>query len=323
MMRLRQSEGSWLIKVVQKSLRQEWADLMLELGDADKDVVTLVGDISHGILQPYANAYPGRYFNVGICEPSIVGLAAGMAHIGFVPFVHTIAPFLIERAFEQVKLDFGYQKLGVNLVSVGSSFDYSQLGCSHHTYADVSMVANIENSNVFLPSSAGELRSLLKHVYRRNGVNYFRLTENAHEVDLSANEIMPGKGLVVKEGHDVTVVALGPTLSTAMKVASELSGQISVEVVYIHSFKPFDNELVRSSVAKTDGFVTIEELGPQGGLFHSVLNATKGLDYSTARQLSVTNFVSGYGSHDDLTNSAGISSSDLLRVIVNSRTGQR
>lgn len=301
--------------MVKISLRKEWADIMVDLGRSDDRVLTLVGDISHGILQPYAKLFPDRYLNVGICEPTIVGLAAGASHLGFIPFVHTIAPFLIERAYEQIKLDFGYQGLSVNLVSVGGSFDYSQLGCSHHTYADVSMIANIEGSQVFLPGSALELRQLMTANYQRRGINYFRLTENPHDRDLGGAQIKPGQGVMAKRGSDVTVVALGPSLRTALDVAEELSHKTSVEVIYIHSFKPLDSKLIRDSIAKTGAFITIEELGPFGGLFHSVLQATAGLVLRASSQLSVKGFVGGYGTYEDLKRVAGISATSLREAI--------
>ncbi|MFQ5737780.1 MAG: hypothetical protein ACE5JX_02125, partial [Acidobacteriota bacterium] len=100
-----------------KSIRRQFADTMLAVGREDSNLVVLVGDISHFILQPFAQTCPGRYYNVGICEPTIVSMAAGLAKVGYTPVVHTIAPFLIERSFEQIKLDFCYQQLGGNLVT--------------------------------------------------------------------------------------------------------------------------------------------------------------------------------------------------------------
>ena len=99
-----------------KKLRLEFADTMLEIGLNDPRLVVMVGDISHGILQPYAKACPGRYYNIGICEPTIVNMAAGLNKTGLIPVVHTIAPFITERSYEQIKLDFGYQNLSGNIV---------------------------------------------------------------------------------------------------------------------------------------------------------------------------------------------------------------
>lgn len=112
----RRDDGGALLN--KKRIRQQFADTMLEVGQNDPNLVVLLGDISHFILQPFAKACPGRYYNVGICEPTIVSMAAGLAKVGFYPVVHTIAPFIVERSFEQIKLDFCYQQLDGNLVTV-------------------------------------------------------------------------------------------------------------------------------------------------------------------------------------------------------------
>ena len=102
-----------------------------------------------------------------------MNMAAGMNKVGLTPVIHTIAPFLIERAYEQIKLDFGYQQLSANFVSVGGSFDYSQLGCSHHCYTDVSLMSHFSRANIFIPGSAEEFNQLFKEVYKNNEINYF------------------------------------------------------------------------------------------------------------------------------------------------------
>ena len=114
-------------------------------------------------------------------------MGAGLSKIGLTPVLHTIAPFLIDRSYEQIKLDFGYQNLPVNLVSVGGSFDYSQLGCSHHTYADVSMICHIKNSNVFIPGSDVEFDLLFSRQYKNHRINYFRLPNNPHGLIFNSN----------------------------------------------------------------------------------------------------------------------------------------
>lgn len=298
-----------------EDLRKTWAELMVGLARADADILTIVGDISHGILQPFANEFPRRYYNIGICEPSMISLAAGLSHVGFIPFVHTIAPFLIERAFEQIKLDFGYQRLPVNLVSVGGSFDYGQLGCSHHSYADVAMVMSIEGSKVFLPSSSIELSSLMKAAYSSPGVKYYRLTENPHGIAFREEDIVEGRAIKVRDGKDVTLIALGPQLKVANEVAQEVAKDVSVELIYVHSMKPFDDELIRSSINKTKSFVTVEELSSVGGLHHRVLRSVAGVPFHHGVQISVDKFVTGYGSHSDLMKTAGISKESLRATV--------
>ena len=153
-------------------MRKAFADTVLAVGQEDARLVVMVGDISHGILKPYAAACPGRYFNVGICEQAIVGMAAGLAKTGLLPVVHTIAPFLVERAFEQIKLDFSYQALGGTLVSVGAAFDYAGLGCSHHCYDDLALVKGLPGAQVFYPGSPAEFEALFRASYASGRLAY-------------------------------------------------------------------------------------------------------------------------------------------------------
>ena len=206
-----------------KSLRQEFADTVLDIGLFDKNLVVMVGDISHGILQPFAKKCPDRYYNIGICEPSTVNMAAGLSKVGLIPVVHTIAPFLIERSYEQIKLDFGYQELPINLVSVGGSFDYSQLGCSHHCYNDVSLINHFKRANIFMPGSVEEFKTLFKENYSKNNINYFRLTEHPHQYNFNQSEIFTGKGIRIKEGNDITIAVVGSQLRTVLNSIELLS----------------------------------------------------------------------------------------------------
>jgi transketolase len=284
-----------------KKLRQEFADTMLEVGDRDPRLVVLVGDISHGILQPYAKMHPARYYNVGICEPTIVNMAAGLARTGLLPVVHTIAPFIIERSYEQIKLDFGYQQLAVTLISVGGAFDYSQLGCSHHCYTDVSLISHLDRGRVVCPGSPIEFNMLFNATYTNGMINYFRLPEHAHGVSFAPEQIEFGKGIRVRAGSDLTIVTMGYHLASALEAATELAGRgIDAEILYLHTLKPVDAELIRASVVKTRRVLTVEELSAHDGLFNQVLRAIQGVNDVHTGQIAVTDFIHGYGSFHEL-----------------------
>jgi len=297
------------------SMREAFAETMLMTGRIDPNLVVLVGDISHGILQPFADENPSRYFNIGICEPATVSIAAGLSKVGLVPVVHTIAPFLIERSFEQIKLDFGYQQLGVNLISVGSTFDYAQLGCSHHCYSDASLIAHLPGSRVFIPGSNQEFISLFDQAYRDPVINYFRLTENPHAVDLSEYSIEIGKAINVRHGLDLTLVTTGSMLGPVSEAADILEGEnISTEVIHYPTFKPFDAESLVRSLEKTRHLVVIEELSSSDGLFNRALAASFGLLDAAPRQLAIEGFIHGYGSVKDLREDAGLSVKHIVRA---------
>lgn len=296
-----------------KKLRQEFADTMLEVGQQDPRLVVMVGDISHGILQTYAKACPGRYYNIGICEPTIVNMAAGINKTGLIPVVHTIAPFIIERGYEQIKLDFGYQNLNVNLISVGGAYDYAQLGCSHHCYADVSLMSHFKRASVMLPGSAIELNTLFKQVYDKDAINYFKLPEVPHGIEFSANQIVHGKGIKVREGKDLTIVCIGTQLKSALGAADLLSGRnLSAEVIYIHTIKPFDMALVRESMQKTKRVLVVEELSAHDGVFNHVVKSGIGLDGIQYAQIAIEDFIHGYGTYEELSERLGFSPQGIV-----------
>lgn len=301
-----------------KNLRQEFANTMLEIGLKDPSLVVMVGDISHGILQTYAQACPGRYYNIGICEPTIVNMAAGLNKVGLTPVVHTIAPFITERAYEQIKLDFGYQQLSLNIVSVGGSFDYSKLGCSHHCYTDVSLLCHFKRGVVVLPGSPLEFNKIFNEIYKNGLINYFRLPEIPHGIEFADEDIRFGKGIHVREGSDITFAVIGTQLRNALAAAESLSSRgISADVLYFHTIKPFDSEMVRASLEKTRRLISIEELSAHDGLYNLCLKASVGIDGLKTAQLAVDDFIYGYGTYEELCARVGLTAENIRSVALN------
>lgn len=239
-------------------MRQVFADTMLEIGQRDPKLVVVVGDISHGLLQPFAKACPGRYFNIGIMEQAMVSISAGLSLSGLHPVTHTIAPFLIDRCYEQLKLDFGYQGLGGVMVGVGGAFDYSQLGCSHHSYAACQLVKTIPGSQVFAPASPNEFKKLFAEVYQQPTLSYFHLPSTKHGLDIPAEAIELGKPIRIREGSGMTIIAVGPQLRTALDADVP-----EAEIIYVHTLKPMDDGIIKESVAKTKRMLWLEEAGMQ------------------------------------------------------------
>jgi transketolase len=125
-------------------MRNKFATICADIVKNDKDAVILIGDISHYLLQDAQEFAPERFFNIGICEQSTINVAAGMSLEGLRPIVHTIAPFVVERAYEQIKIGLGYQNTDVTIITVGGTYDYADLGCTHHCYSDIALMRNIQ-----------------------------------------------------------------------------------------------------------------------------------------------------------------------------------
>ena len=203
---------------------------------------------------------------------------------------------------------------------MGSAFDYSQLGCSHHCYTDVSLIGHIENSQVFVPGSVKEFEDLFNQSYSDKSINYFRLTENPHSLETLNWNIKVGKAILVREGTDVTIVAIGAQLQSAFEASKVLQGEgIEVEILYFPTIKPFDSDAVRKSVLKTRKLVTIEELSASDGVFNLCLNSIIGINDLSVKQLAIKGFIHGYGSYVDLCEKAGLTTKNLIneaRIIV-------
>jgi transketolase len=300
---------------INKKLREEFADTMLEVGKKDSNLIVLIGDISHFILQPFAKACPERFYNIGICEPTIMNMAAGLSKVGFFPVVHTIAPFLVERSFEQIKLDFGYQKLGVNIVSVGSAFDYSSLGSTHHCYDDFALLKNVDGMQIIYPASCNEFNTLFKETYNNGFPTYFRIPESQHGLEL--DNIKFGKGIKIKSGKDLTIIALGPQLKTALKSVEALEKlKLSPEIIYMHTIKPLDDVLVNESLSKTKRCLVVEEHNMYGGVFDDVLRCSK--DINGVRYSSINignNFIHEYGTYDQHCKRLGFSVEGIVKKV--------
>ncbi|MDY7577036.1 transketolase C-terminal domain-containing protein [Herbaspirillum sp. RTI4] len=300
-----------------KSLRQQFADTLTSIGKEDSQLVVMVGDISHGILKPFAEACPDRFYNIGILEPTMVSMGAGLAAAGLCPVIHTIAPFLIERSFEQIKLDFCYHKLPGNIVTVGSAFDYSNLGCTHHCYGDFALLKTLQRIQICFPASAIEFDQLFRQAYRNDLLTVYRMAGHPHPIQFKAEDIVFGKAIKIHDGSDVTLIATGPQLKTALDAREKLSARgILAEVIYVHTIRPLDTEMIQASVEKTRKVVVIEEHMMSGGLGDDVLRATYQIPGMKFHSVSIPDeFVTGYGTYEELCESCGLTAEAVITAI--------
>lgn len=298
-------------------MRQQFADSMLSIGTDDPDLVVLVGDISHFILQPFAKACPGRFYNIGICEPTILSMAAGLSKMGFHPVVHTIAPFLIERGFEQIKLDFCYQKLSGNIVTVGSAYDYANLGCTHHCYGDFALLKTLPGVQIVYPGSPEEFDILFRATYRNESLTVFRLPGTLHGQTLENHDIHFGKACKIREGSNLTLISTGPHLKTALDAVEPLvrTGW-DPDIIYLHTVLPLDTDRLLESIQKTKRVCVIEEHMQAGGLGDDILRLANGLVQIDLLSLSIPNrFITQYGSYENHCRTAGLTPENIVRQI--------
>jgi transketolase len=217
-------------------MRKKFAEVVEKTLELDENSSLFLGDIGVFAFRNSIKNYPNRVFNIGILEQSMVGIASGFAKNNITPIVHTIAPFLVERAYEQLKIDFGYQNLVGTFVTIGNSYDYGSLGPTHHCPGDVSLINNIPNFNIIIPGNSTEF-GILFEKYFKDSTNYFRLSdfENKTIVDIE-----PGKGKVLKLGKKATIVCVGNILDNVLEACLKLD----VTILYYNVIKPFDEDLL-------------------------------------------------------------------------------
>lgn len=231
-------------------MRKTFAHETYKIMQKNGQVVVLLGDIGVFGFQDSFKTFPERIFNIGILEQTMIGMGAGLSSEGLIPVIHTIAPFITERALEQIKIDFGYQNLRGNLVSVGGSFDYAALGCTHHCPGDVQTMLGVPNTEVYVPGTAKEFAYLFNKAFDNSKLSYFRLSEKVNRYSL---EIEIGEPAIIQIGKKATIVCVGPTLDLTLDVFTGLD----VTIVYLTSLRPLSIEKLKA-INVSNNFLFIE-----------------------------------------------------------------
>lgn len=221
-------------------MRKQFVRTAEELMATDERLVLLLGDISVFGFRNAFKLHPERTYNLGVCEQAMTGLGAGLAKTGCIPILHTIAPFLVERCFEQIKVDLCYQKLPANIVSVGASYDYAALGCTHHCPGDVAVLHTLPGMEIVVPGTPAEFDRLFRAAYANPHPTYFRLSERSNP---QTYQVEFGRANVIKQGKQATVIAVGTTLPPVLAAVQD----IDVTVLYYTSVAPFDGDTLRQN----------------------------------------------------------------------------
>jgi transketolase len=215
------------------TMRDQFATTANALLNEDGRTAIVLAEISLEHFRDALRDQPRRVVNVGIMEPAMVGIAAGFALEGFRPIVHTIEPFLTERALEQVKLDLANQKLPATLVTVGASYDYSTEGTTHHAPGAVQALLSIPGIEVYVPGAPREVDRLLRAAHASAAVSHVRTSVQTNR---EAREVEPGRLTVIRHGRAATVIAVGPMLDRTLEAVAGLD----VGVLYATTIAPFD-----------------------------------------------------------------------------------
>ena len=257
--------------------RESYGNALGELGAEHEEVVVLDADLAGATKTGvFKKAFPVRHIDCGIAEGNMMGIAAGLAATGKVPFASTFAMFAAGRAFEQVRNSIGYPHLNVKIGATHAGISVGEDGASHQCNEDLALMRTIPGMVIICPSDDVEARAAVRAAYEYVGPVYLRFGRLAVPVinDNPEYKFEIGKGVVLREGSDVTIIATGLCVNSALEAAGKLAAEgVSTEVINIHTIKPLDKELVIASAKKTGKVVTVEEHSIIGGLGGAVCEA--------------------------------------------------
>ncbi|WP_372998122.1 transketolase family protein [Lutispora sp.] len=249
--------------------REAYGAALAELGEKYKNVVVLDADLSKSTkTNDFKKKYPERFFNMGISEQDLLGTAAGFATCGKIPFASTFAMFATGRAFEQIRNSIAYPKLNVKIAATHAGITLGEDGASHQAIEDVAIMRAVPNMTIINPADALSTRKAIEAAILHNGPMYIRLGRlGVPEVYKNDIDFEIGKGIILEEGRDVTIIAAGFMVHIALEASAMLNEEgISAEVIDMHTIKPIDKELIINSAKKTGAIVTAEEHNIIGGL---------------------------------------------------------
>lgn len=257
--------------------RQSYGEELVALGADHEDFLVFDADLAAATQTgKFKAAYPDRFFDAGIAESNMIGMAAGVATTGRVAFASSFAMFSAGRAYEQVRNMVGYPHLNVKIGASHAGISVGEDGATHQCNEDIALMRTVPGMTVICPSDDVETRAAVRAAYATDGPFYLRLGRLATPVinDNPDYKFEVGKGVLMREGTDVTIIATGLLVAASLEAAEALAEKgISAEVINIHTIKPLDEELVRASAAKTGRVVTAEEHSVIGGLGDAVLAA--------------------------------------------------
>jgi transketolase len=249
--------------------RKAFAEELIALAHEDDRIVAVCNDsVGSSNLVGFRNEFPDRLINVGIAEQDLVGVGAGLANGGLIPFVSAAAPFLTGRALEQIKADAAYSDVPVVLCGQSPGMAYGELGPTHHSIEDLSWTRAIANLSVVVPADPTQTRAAVRWAAEAGRPVYVRIPRfKVPEVTPDGAEFEPGRAIRLTDGDDVTVVATGTMVSRALEAAEQLRGEgIGVRVLNVPFIDPLDEQAIIDAATETRGIVTAEEATVSGGL---------------------------------------------------------
>lgn len=304
---------------LKKATRDSFGEAVTELAAEYPEIVVLDADLAAATKTGiFKKAYPDRFYDCGIAEANMVGIAAGLASCGKIPFAASFAMFAAGRAYEQVRNSVGYPHLNVKIAGSHAGISVGEDGATHQCCEDIALMRTIPGMVVLNPSDHYEMKAAVRAMVEHNGPCYVRLgrlaVETVNHNDDYKFEL--GKGITLREGTDISIIATGLMVQEAVKAADALAAEgISAEVINIHTIKPIDEDLIISTAKKTGNVITVEEHNIIGGLGEAVSAVLSEKHPTIVTRIGVNDEFGHSGPAVDLLKEFGLSAEHIAEVV--------
>ncbi len=303
------------------STAEYYGKALVELGEQHDDVVALTADLGKSTkIGMFGEHFPDRYFNVGIAEQNMFGVAAGMAKAGLVPFLSTFSVFASLRSADQLHTDICYQNVNAKIIATHSGTSFGQAGSTHHAICDMAVVRSMPNITLICPADGMETVNAVRAAYENPGPYYIRINRGFDRVLYENTDygFEVGKAVQLHEGTDITVIACGSCAFQALQAANFLENAdgLKVRVLNMHTIKPLDREAVVKAIQETRRIITVEDhtiLGGLGSAVGEVIAETgKGCAF---KRLGINDQFAPIGLHEDIMSILGIDSNGIIAAV--------
>ena len=309
------------IESTELSTAEIYGQALVELGRAHPEVVALTADLAKSTkIGDFAKEFPDRFFNVGIAEQNMFGVAAGMARAGLVPFLSTFSQFASFRAADQLHTDICYQNVNAKVIATHSGTSCGQAGSTHHAICDLAVTRSIPNLTVICPADGLETYNAVMAAYETPGPFYIRINRGFDRVLYKTKDygFEVGKAHVCHEGTDLTIIACGSCVFQAVEAADflEKADGLKIRVLDMHTIKPIDKEAILKAVGDTRRIITVEDHNVIGGLGSAVaevvVESGKGCAF---RKLGIQDRFAPIGLHEDIMAVLGIDANGIISAV--------
>ncbi|MEG1942047.1 MAG: transketolase C-terminal domain-containing protein [Cetobacterium sp.] len=307
-------------------MRTTFINSLIELAENDKNLILLTADMGFGVFERFKEKYPNQYYNVGIAEQNLIGVAAGLAMTGKKVYVYSIIPFLTMRAYEQIRIDICYHNLDIKLIGVGGGLAYGPAGATHHSIEDLGIMRVLPNMKVFAPGDPIEAKEIFLKTYSNSYPCYIRLSKNNEPIINEKKEIFLGKANPIVIGEDIALLTCGNMLELSKKIVDITLKDHSkkISLYSFHTIKPIDEEKIKEIINKYTKVLILEEHNVYGGLYSAFMEVVgrniDGIKTKSILPFGIKDTFSHYvGSQDFIRECYGLTRKKIIKEIVSNR----